>query len=73
MKNKTEFISLLKSIDTSNEDWYYEVLDPVLERLPDLYARGYLEAKIGDWGNERDQYFLEELIEWAGWDIWNKQ
>lgn len=59
-------------VDISETDW----VDPILDRIEDEYARGYLSAlasMMNDQGvDTRDEEFRERLLEACHWNIWDK-
>lgn len=61
---KRKVINAIKKADSSDDDWCYQILYYVDE----LYARGYLSAKIDNYnsnGGEFNEEFKEEFIEWV--------
>lgn len=71
-KLKEEFLERLKGVDTTEDDWF----DTLLDTLPNGYAKGYLEAKSGEWnsrGGAYDEDFKYEVIDWCDWFKWDDE
>lgn len=69
---KEEVIKRIREADITQMEWEYAFLNI----MTDKYAKGYLEATIGQLNNEGMSYssedFRNELLETCEWDIWNK-
>lgn len=69
---RDNIINQLKSADINRDDWWYRII----KSIPDLYARGRLEAEIesrsGTLRSDTED-FRDEIIEVCNWDIWGKK
>ena len=66
---KEEFLKKLWEADVESDDWDWELMNT----LPHGYAKGYLEAKSGEWnsnGGEYNEEYREMLAEWCEYFDW---
>lgn len=66
--NKEQIIEAVKNVDISDSNW----LD-LLDKIDDLYARGYmcrLTCELGNTFDSADEEYRERVLEALEYDIW---
>ena len=73
MTSKQKIIATIKFTNIKVQDWY----EYIIPEIEDLYARGYLSAKISEYNESGscmdEEDFREYLLRICEWDIWDKK